>query len=694
MAPPQAQQARAGRVWQVPVLLSLWLLVLATPAQATTTYPCPNLCNGNGHCSDQDRVCDCFDGFTGADCSLMTCPFGPAWADGVTDFTTSDSAHAKAECSNRGLCDRSTGVCDCQDSPAFVGAACERLACPNDCSFNGRCLSMRYYASLKDPGEGTVYTYTDIWDADKVYGCLCDDGYTGADCSLMECPTGDDPLTGTTSDVTNGVQTNEVQRVLCMATGGTFTLSFRGKTTEDIPYDADVSEVTAYLEALTTVDNAYYTAIDVDFDDAAACSVSGNTFSVQFLQNFGDLPKLVGDKTNLKMSISTSSTKLTISEITTGTKEDLDCSNRGLCDTETGICTCADGFDTSNGYGDQGQRGDCGYADGTVTSCPGEISCSNHGICLGSPTYECSCSSGFAGADCSLMVCPEGNSWFSLPSGNDEAHDETAECSDMGTCDRTTGVCTCFDGFEGASCELLSCPSSCNDNGVCRTMSELASEATINGVLQGFTYGSTPNDPTTWDYEMVQGCDCDEGYVGYDCSLMDCEYGDDPLTPHQFNEIQEVTCKSSASTGESFTLRFREEETEELTTSSTLADVEAALEALDTVTYVDVYTDPSIKADDDTDTAACGSSRITYYVEFLHPTGDAPLLAYSASGVSITVSEYQAGTKEDVVCSGRGLCDYSTGLCDCFTGFTASDNQGNSGDLDNCGYKQPILIVS
>ena len=28
-----------------------------------------------------------------------------------------------------------------------------------------------------------------------------------------------------------------------------------------------------------------------------------------------------------------------------------------------------------------------------------------------------------------------------------------AECSDMGTCDRVTGLCMCRDGFEGASCQ-------------------------------------------------------------------------------------------------------------------------------------------------------------------------------------------------------------------------------------------------
>ena len=62
---------------------------------------------------------------------------------------------------------------------------------------------MKYLASTKDEGAdpaGTTYTYTDVWDATKIFGCYCNDGYYGPDCSLRDCPTGDDPLTGTTSD--------------------------------------------------------------------------------------------------------------------------------------------------------------------------------------------------------------------------------------------------------------------------------------------------------------------------------------------------------------------------------------------------------------------------------------------------------------------------------------------------------------
>ena len=44
------------------------------------------------------------------------------------------------------------------------------------------------------------------------------------------------------------------------------------------------------------------------------------------------------------------------------------------------------------------------------------------------------------------------------------------------------------------------------------------------------------------------------------------------------------------------------------------------------------------------------------------------------------------GNKEDAVCNGRGICDYATGLCNCYTGFSSSDGRGSSGYLGDCGY--------
>ena len=59
---------------------------------------------------------------------------------------------------------------------------------------------------------------------------------------------------------------------------------------------------------------------------------------------------------------------------------------------------------------------------------------------------------GWTGGDCAERTCPHGKAWFDQPSATDTAH-ARVECSNMGICDRTSGLCVCRPGFEGAACE-------------------------------------------------------------------------------------------------------------------------------------------------------------------------------------------------------------------------------------------------
>jgi hypothetical protein len=90
------------------------------------------------------------------------------------------------------------------------------------------------------------------------------------------------------------------------------------------------------------------------------------------------------------------------------------------------------------------------------------------------------------------------------------------ECSNRGTCDRSSGECQCFANYEGISCERAVCPNGCSQAGICFTEEQLAAEASR-------TY-STP-----WDAEMQLGCICDLGRRGPDCSLLECPSGSDVL---------------------------------------------------------------------------------------------------------------------------------------------------------------------
>jgi len=94
------------------------------------------------------------------------------------------------------------------------------------------------------------------------------------------------------------------------------------------------------------------------------------------------------------------------------------------------------------------------------------------------------------------------------------------ECSNKGVCDRATGNCQCYDGYDGAACQRASCPgfpdNTCSGHGVCRTIEQLADDE----------YG---NVYKLWDRKTTMGCSCDAGYYGPDCSLRQCKNGVDPL---------------------------------------------------------------------------------------------------------------------------------------------------------------------
>ena len=93
-----------------------------------------------------------------------------------------------------------------------------------------------------------------------------------------------------------------------------------------------------------------------------------------------------------------------------------------------------------------------------------------------------------------------------------------------------------------------------------------------------------------WDFEAIRGCKCQAGWGGWDCSQQTCPFGDDPLsTSGQVNEIQNLNCDLDDDTASSVTFTFREEVTDPLDpTTLTLGELEAALEALETVDDVRV----------------------------------------------------------------------------------------------------------
>lgn len=196
---------------------------------------CPNGCNGHGECTLYD-MCICWRNWQGNDCSERMCQFGRNFVDtpkGDLDssgeyegpsqgikldnsfqfpYGTSElfpmtedtdgnvltqTAHEYVECSGTGLCNRTSGVCNC--FPGFEGSACQRLACPGmaiagnggsklTCSGHGVCYVLSRVAELD---HGSVYK---LWDKDASTTCVCEPGYWGPDCHMRRCPYALDPL--------------------------------------------------------------------------------------------------------------------------------------------------------------------------------------------------------------------------------------------------------------------------------------------------------------------------------------------------------------------------------------------------------------------------------------------------------------------------------------------------------------------
>ena len=106
-----------------------------------------------------------------------------------------------------------------------------------------------------------------------------------------------------------------------------------------------------------------------DAGEPVACTAAAheNVVEIQFETEHGDVPKLatraVGD---VRLFLATDGQTMTDADGNeyashAGDTENEPCSNRGLCDHATGICTCFAGFGMSDGLGGRGTIADCGY---------------------------------------------------------------------------------------------------------------------------------------------------------------------------------------------------------------------------------------------------------------------------------------------------------------------------------------------
>lgn len=269
------------------------------------------------------------------------------------------------------------------------------------------------------------------------------------------------------------------------------------------------------------------------------------------------------------------------------------------------------------------------------------------------------------------------------------------ECSNKGVCDRATGECACYEGYEGSACQRSVCPNKCSGHGVCRSITDITQSLSNN---QNYTY-------TLWDAKKIQACVCDPGYGGYSCEERKCPHGDDPLSPNAANQVHtifslDISTASNQNAADQFTKSFRfqyvdqfgEEWTSVAVTPVVYVSATASTHTDDGVaaalTGIPNNVIPSVTVSVSDSAANAGKGK-KYLITFSGNAGDQStklqiidntVLDWAATpaAAATAFSATQAGTTVNEECSNRGLCDYSTGICKCFRGYRLDDCSGQS----------------
>uniref|UniRef100_A0A8C9Q5R1 Tenascin C n=1 Tax=Spermophilus dauricus TaxID=99837 RepID=A0A8C9Q5R1_SPEDA len=332
---------------------------------------------------------------------------------------------------NRGRCVENECVCD----EGFTGDDCSELVCPNDCFDRGRCIN------------GT---------------CYCEEGFTGEDCGQLTCP--------------NACQgRGQCEEGQCVCDEG-----FAGADCSEKRCPADCHHRGRCLNGQCECDDGFTGPDCGELKCPHGCSGHGRCVNGQCVCDEGYTAEDCSQQ-----------------------RCPSDCHGRGRC--VLGKCVCEQGF---KGYdcsemscpNDCHQHGRCvngmcvcddGYTgeDCRDLRCPRD--CSNRGRCVDG---KCLCEEGFTGPDCAELSCP-------------------SDCHGQGRC--VNGQCVCHEGFTGKDCKELRCPSDCHGQGRCEDGQCICH--------QGFTgpdcgQRSCPNDCSERGQCVSGHCICIEGYTGEDCS--------------------------------------------------------------------------------------------------------------------------------------------------------------------------------
>lgn len=185
-----------------------------------------------------------------------------------------------------------------------------------------------------------------------------------------------------------------------------------------------------------------------------------------------------------------------------------------------------------------------------------------------------------------------------------------------------------------------------------------------------------------------------------------CPHGDDPTTQGQVDEVQLLKCIATSGT---FQLLYRTSRSYDVpfdATPSVLRDVLTS-----SFGFEDAIVEYSVGTTACSSVARVGTQQNVIKITFPIDHGNLPPLqvdtayltlaaqtpgtvAVAVDGAVIDGIASQMGTKEMVLCSNKGTCNYETGQCVCAAGYGSSDGRGNRGSRDDCGVILPTLRSS
>lgn len=355
---------------------------------------------------------------------------------------------------------------------------------------------------------------------------------------------------------------------------------------------------------------------------------------------------------------------------------------------------------------------------GIMAAC--DNNCSGHGTCMTDDVCQCYDNWGIGlshdSGDCSDRICPFELAWVDTPDNAGSFH-KYAECANRGICNRETGECQCFDGYEGKGCQRTTCPNDCSGHGTCEYIEDLHFAATYADYDSRYFI----QDPKTfayrgWDNRKIRGCVCDPTYGDIDCSKRMCPFGNDVLDVHDNllisarYQVQQIRFKAiselSGLRSKSFALTFKSKLNETFTTypivfddsdlSDFVHDVQLALLKLPnriidgvtvaaskvtmgtTATSVDDYVLLNITF---TGNNVQGPQHLITVEDYECGAGCTPKL----DGLPVmtydlhhnipmsNITEARVSDYNSYECGRRGKCDYNTGLCQCFTGYSGDN---------------------